>query len=168
MRTITYCKRSLSYWQKNNIFYEVIERQGENNMIANNLQKTSHNRLSTETTPWKRLAFLNSVSQYYVRFRNKGLTRDPEKGTKSRVKKSANKSRKWNPQSNPGKEIRNQIQEKKSAIKSWKINPHSNPVQKNPQSNPGKEIRNKIQEKKSAIKSRRRNPQSNPGKEIRN
>jgi hypothetical protein len=54
-----------------------------------------------------------------------------------------------NPQSNPGKEIRNQSQ-----------NRNLQPI-------PGKEIRNQIQEKKSAIKSRKRNPQSNPGKEIR-
>jgi hypothetical protein len=70
--------------------------------------------------------------QYYVSFGNRGLTRDPEQGTKSKGKKSAIKSRKRYPHSNPEEKIRNQIQER------------------NPQSNPGKEIRNQIQEKKSA------------------
>ncbi len=83
---------------------------------------------------------MNSVLQYYVCFRNKGLTRVARHQIQD--KKSAIKSRKRNPQSNPGKEIRNQIQEKKSAIKSRR---------RNPQSNPGKEIRNQIQEKKSAM-----------------
>ncbi len=65
-------------------------------------------------------------------FSKQGIDKGPEQGTKSR---------KRNPQSNPGKEIRYQIQERKSAIKFRTINPRSNP---------GKEIRSQIQDNKSA------------------